>query len=45
MNLLGTERVRDLVTLIQRAEADDACRISSWDAPTAQRRSAESGSR
>ena len=26
MNLLGTELVRDLVSLIQRAEADDVCR-------------------
>ena len=25
MNLLGTELVRDLVSLIQRAEGDDAC--------------------
>ena len=27
MNLLGTELVRDLVSLIQRAEADDACHV------------------
>jgi enoyl-CoA hydratase/carnithine racemase len=27
MNLLGTELVRDLVSLIQRAEADDACQV------------------
>lgn len=27
MNLLGPELVRDLVSLIQRAEADDACRV------------------
>ena len=29
MNLLGTELVRDLVSLIQRAEADNACQIES----------------
>jgi enoyl-CoA hydratase/carnithine racemase len=27
MNLLGTELVRDLVSLIQRAEADDAFKV------------------
>ena len=27
MNLIGTELVRDLVALIQRAEADDACHV------------------
>jgi enoyl-CoA hydratase/carnithine racemase len=27
MNLLGPELVRDLVSLIERAEADDACRV------------------
>jgi enoyl-CoA hydratase/carnithine racemase len=27
MNLLGTELVRDLVSLIQRAESDDACQV------------------
>ena len=27
MNLLGTELVRDLVSLIQRAEADDECQV------------------
>src|SRR5262245_33056512 len=27
MNLLGTELVRDLVSLIKRAEADDACQV------------------
>jgi enoyl-CoA hydratase/carnithine racemase len=27
MNLLGPELVRDLVSLIQRAEADDACKV------------------
>ena len=27
MNLLGTELVRDLVSLIQQAEADHACRV------------------
>ena len=27
MNLIGTELVRDLVSLIQRAEADDACHV------------------
>ena len=27
MNLLGTELVRDLVSLIQRAEADAACHV------------------
>jgi enoyl-CoA hydratase/carnithine racemase len=27
MNLLGTELVRDLVSLIQRAEADDVCHV------------------
>jgi len=27
MNLLGTELVRDLVSLIQRAEADDTCQV------------------
>jgi len=27
MNLLGTELVRDLVSLIQRAESDDACHV------------------
>jgi enoyl-CoA hydratase/carnithine racemase len=27
MNLLGPEMVRDLVSLIQRAEADDACQV------------------
>src|SRR5262245_20069923 len=27
MNLLGTELVRDLVSLIQRAEADDGCQV------------------
>ena len=27
MNLLGTELVRDLVSLIQRADADDACQV------------------
>jgi enoyl-CoA hydratase/carnithine racemase len=27
MNPLGTELVRDLVSLIQRAEADDACQV------------------
>jgi enoyl-CoA hydratase/carnithine racemase len=27
MNLLGTELVRDLVSLIRRAEADDACHV------------------
>ncbi|NOT27867.1 MAG: hypothetical protein HOP16_17415 [Acidobacteria bacterium] len=27
MNPLGTELVRDLVSLIQRAEADDACHV------------------
>src|SRR5262245_39497048 len=27
MNLLGTELVRDLVSLIQQAEADDACQV------------------
>ncbi|MGZ4755375.1 MAG: hypothetical protein ACXWA9_10735 [Acidimicrobiia bacterium] len=27
MNLLGPELIRDLVSLIQRAEADDACRV------------------
>ena len=27
MNLLGTELVRDLVSLIQRAEADDGCHV------------------
>ena len=27
MNLLGTELVRDLVSLIQRAETDDACQV------------------
>ena len=27
MNLLGPELVRDLVSLIQRAEADDACQV------------------
>jgi enoyl-CoA hydratase/carnithine racemase len=27
MNLLGTELVRDLVSLIQQAEADNACRV------------------
>jgi len=27
MNLLGTELVRDLVSLIQGAEADDACHV------------------
>ena len=27
MNLLGPELVRDLVSLIQRAEADDSCRV------------------
>lgn len=27
MNLLGTELVRDLVSLIQRAEADEACDV------------------
>jgi hypothetical protein len=33
MNLHGTESVRDLVSLIQRAEADDACmELSTGDA-------------
>jgi len=27
MNLLGTELVRDLVSLIERADADDACHV------------------
>ena len=27
MNFLGTELVRDLVSLIERAEADDACHV------------------
>jgi len=27
MNLLGPELVRDLVSLIQQAEADDACQV------------------
>jgi enoyl-CoA hydratase/carnithine racemase len=27
MNLLGTELIRDLVSLIQRAEADEACQV------------------
>ena len=27
MNLLGTELVRDLVSLIERAEADDGCQV------------------
>lgn len=27
MNLLGTELIRDLVSLIQQAEADDACQV------------------
>src|SRR5262245_8407393 len=27
MNLLGTELIRDLVSLIQRTEADDACQV------------------
>src|SRR5262245_41611771 len=27
MNLLGTELVRDLISLIQRAEGDDACQV------------------
>src|SRR5262245_59270065 len=27
MNLLGTELIRDLVSLIQQAEADDGCRV------------------
>ena len=27
MNLLGTELIRDLVSLIQRAEADDAVQV------------------
>ena len=34
MNLLGPELVRDLVSLIQRAEADDAARCSCSAAPT-----------
>ena len=34
MNLLGPELVRDLVSLIQRAEADDAAGYSCSTAPT-----------
>ena len=34
MNLLGPELVRDLVSLIQRAEADDASTYSCSRAPT-----------
>ena len=34
MNLLGPELVRDLVSLIQRAEADDAFKVLVFRAPT-----------
>ena len=34
MNLLGPELVRDLVSLIHRAEGDEAVRVSSSRAPT-----------
>jgi len=34
MNLLGPELVRDLVSLIQQAEADDASKFSCSRAPT-----------
>ena len=34
MNLLGPELVRDLFSLIQKAEADDALRVSCSKAPT-----------
>ena len=35
MNLLGPELVRDLVSLIQRAEADDAIQVPCSRAQTA----------
>jgi hypothetical protein len=34
MNLLGPERVRDLVSLVRHAEADDAVRVLVLRAPT-----------
>ena len=35
MNLLGTELIRDLVSLIQRAEADTTLQVIVFGVPTA----------
>ena len=45
MNLLGPELVRDLVSLIQRAEADDAARVLVFTGGSGARRASRDPTR